>query len=61
VGEMLSSLRTALASNIHQTEFFAFFPDSLKQTVGQEAIQLLVNVDEDDYEVGRVKLLQNKT
>ncbi|XP_064651014.1 death effector domain-containing protein-like [Lineus longissimus] len=38
-----------------------FITDSLKQTVGQEAIQLLVNVDEDDYEVGRVRLLENKT
>ena len=35
------------------------FADSLKQAVGHEAIKLLVNVDEDDYETGRVKLLQN--
>ncbi|XP_038669455.1 death effector domain-containing protein-like [Scyliorhinus canicula] len=36
-----------------------FITDSLKQAVGQEAIQLLVNVDEDDYEKGRRVLLQN--
>ena len=36
-----------------------FIADSLKQAVGHEAIKLLVNVDEDDYETGRVKLLQN--
>ena len=36
-----------------------FLSESLKQAVGQEAIQLLVNVDEDDYEAGRLKLLQN--
>ncbi|XP_067874529.1 death effector domain-containing 1 isoform X1 [Heterodontus francisci] len=36
-----------------------FITDSLKQAVGQEAIQLLVNVDEDDYEKGRHVLLQN--
>ena len=35
------------------------FSDSLKQAVGHEAIKLLVNVDEDDYESGRFKLLQN--
>ncbi|XP_072409521.1 DNA-binding death effector domain-containing protein 2-like isoform X2 [Chiloscyllium punctatum] len=35
-----------------------FITDSLKQAVGQEAIQLLVNVDEDDYEKGR-RVLQN--
>lgn len=33
--------------------------DSLKQAVGHEAIKLLVNVDEDDYVAGRIKLLQN--
>ncbi|XP_067831329.1 LOW QUALITY PROTEIN: DNA-binding death effector domain-containing protein 2-like [Heptranchias perlo] len=36
-----------------------FITDSLKQAVGQEAIRLLVNVDEDDYEEGRHVLLQN--
>ncbi|XP_006004949.1 death effector domain-containing protein [Latimeria chalumnae] len=36
-----------------------FITDSLKQAVGHEAIKLLVNVDEDDYEAGRQKLLQN--
>uniref|UniRef100_UPI00398E469E DNA-binding death effector domain-containing protein 2-like n=1 Tax=Pristiophorus japonicus TaxID=55135 RepID=UPI00398E469E len=36
-----------------------FITDSLKQAVGQEAIRLLVNVDEDDYEEGRRILLQN--
>ncbi|XP_060083531.1 dentin sialophosphoprotein-like [Ylistrum balloti] len=36
-----------------------FLTESLKQAVGHEAIKLLVNVDEDDYEAGRVKLLQN--
>ncbi|XP_032868288.1 DNA-binding death effector domain-containing protein 2 isoform X1 [Amblyraja radiata] len=36
-----------------------FITDSLKQAVGQEVIQLLVNVDEDDYEEGRQILLQN--
>ncbi|KFM08834.1 Death effector domain-containing protein [Aptenodytes forsteri] len=36
-----------------------FIPDSLKQAVGHEAIKLLVNVDEEDYEVGRQKLLRN--
>ena len=35
------------------------FSESLKQAVGHEAIKLLVNVDEDDYEAGRLKLLQN--
>ena len=38
-----------------------FFAESLKQAVGHEAIKLLVNVDEDDYEKGRLKLLQNLT
>eukprot|EP00058_Branchiostoma_floridae_P025224 XP_002610714.1 hypothetical protein BRAFLDRAFT_202645 [Branchiostoma floridae] len=38
-----------------------FITDSLKQAVGHEAIKLLVNVDEDDYEAGRVKLLMNLT
>ena len=33
--------------------------ESLKQAVGHEAIKLLVNVDEDDYEKGRLVLLQN--
>ncbi|XP_069497050.1 DNA-binding death effector domain-containing protein 2 isoform X1 [Ambystoma mexicanum] len=36
-----------------------FITDSLKQAVGQEAIQLLVSVDEDDYEEGRKVLLEN--
>ncbi|XP_009884968.1 PREDICTED: DNA-binding death effector domain-containing protein 2, partial [Charadrius vociferus] len=36
-----------------------FITDSLKQAVGHEAIKLLVNVDEEDYEVGRQKLLRN--
>ncbi|XP_067676982.1 death effector domain-containing protein-like [Haliotis asinina] len=36
-----------------------FITESLKQAVGHEAIKLLVNVDEDDYEAGRLKLLQN--
>ncbi|XP_043945903.1 death effector domain-containing protein [Protopterus annectens] len=36
-----------------------FITDSLKQAVGHEAIKLLVNVDEDDYEAGRQKLLRN--
>ncbi|XP_071969852.1 DNA-binding death effector domain-containing protein 2 [Engystomops pustulosus] len=36
-----------------------FITDSLKQAVGQETIQLLVNVDEDDYEEGRRLLLEN--
>ncbi|XP_039629068.1 death effector domain-containing 1 [Polypterus senegalus] len=36
-----------------------FITDSLKQAVGQEAIRLLVNVDEDDYEEGRRLLLEN--
>uniref|UniRef100_H3AF90 Death effector domain containing 2 n=1 Tax=Latimeria chalumnae TaxID=7897 RepID=H3AF90_LATCH len=35
-----------------------FITDSLKQAVGQEAIRLLVNVDEEDYEEGRRLLLQ---
>lgn len=38
-----------------------FITESLKQAVGHEAIKLLVNVDEDDYEAGRLKLLQNLT
>lgn len=38
-----------------------YFSESLKQAVGHEAIKLLVNVDEDDYEAGRVKLLRNLT
>ncbi|CAI5781025.1 DNA-binding death effector domain-containing protein 2 [Podarcis lilfordi] len=33
-----------------------FITDSLKEAVGQEAIRLLVNVDEDDYEEGRRNL-----
>uniref|UniRef100_A0A8C8Z103 Death effector domain-containing protein n=1 Tax=Prolemur simus TaxID=1328070 RepID=A0A8C8Z103_PROSS len=37
----------------------AFITDSLKQAVGYEAVKLLVNVDEDDYELGRQKLLSN--
>ncbi|XP_029432356.1 DNA-binding death effector domain-containing protein 2 [Rhinatrema bivittatum] len=36
-----------------------FITDSLKEAVGQEAIRLLVNVDEDDYEEGRKLLLEN--
>ncbi|XP_053546945.1 DNA-binding death effector domain-containing protein 2 [Bombina bombina] len=36
-----------------------FITDSLKEAVGQETIQLLVNVDEDDYEEGRRMLLEN--
>ncbi|KAG8143479.1 putative DNA-binding death effector domain-containing protein [Naja naja] len=36
-----------------------FITDSLKEAVGQEAIRLLVNVDEDDYEEGRRLLLEN--
>ncbi|XP_075436724.1 death effector domain-containing protein-like [Ascaphus truei] len=36
-----------------------FITDSLKESVGQETIQLLVNVDEDDYEEGRRVLLEN--
>ncbi|XP_040188475.1 death effector domain-containing protein isoform X2 [Rana temporaria] len=36
-----------------------FITDSLKQAVGHEAIKLLVNVDEEDYEIGRQKLLRN--
>lgn len=36
-----------------------FITDSLKQAVGHEAIKLLVNVDEEDYELGRQKLLTN--
>lgn len=35
------------------------FAESLKQAVGHEAIKLMVNVDEDDYEAGRLKLLAN--
>lgn len=36
-----------------------FITDSLREAVGQETIQLLVNVDEDDYEEGRRLLLDN--
>lgn len=36
-----------------------FITDSLKQAVGQEAIVLLVSVDEEDYEEGRKVLLEN--
>ncbi|KAJ8404661.1 hypothetical protein AAFF_G00335240 [Aldrovandia affinis] len=36
-----------------------FITDSLKQAVGHEAIKLLVNVDEQDYQAGRRKLLRN--
>ncbi|XP_055787814.1 death effector domain-containing protein-like [Salvelinus fontinalis] len=36
-----------------------FITDSLKQAVGHEAIKLLVNVDEEDYQAGRRKLLWN--
>ena len=36
-----------------------FITDSLKQAVGHEAIKLLVNVDKEDYELGRQKLLRN--
>ncbi len=49
--EMASSARTCLFVDA----------ESLKQAVGHEAIKLLVNVDEDDYERGRVTLLQNLT
>ena len=35
--------------------------ESLKHAVGHEAIKLLINVDEDDYEAGRRILLQNLT
>ncbi|XP_053866390.1 DNA-binding death effector domain-containing protein 2 [Malaclemys terrapin pileata] len=36
-----------------------FLTESLKDAVGQEAIRLLVNVDEDDYEEGRRLLLDS--
>ncbi|OCT72981.1 hypothetical protein XELAEV_18035962mg [Xenopus laevis] len=36
-----------------------FITDSLREAVGQETIQLLVNVDEDDYEEGRRLLLDH--
>ncbi|KAK1150549.1 death effector domain-containing protein-like [Acipenser oxyrinchus oxyrinchus] len=36
-----------------------FITDSLKQAVGHEAIKLLVNVDEEDYQAGRRRLLRN--
>ncbi|XP_041471289.1 death effector domain-containing protein-like [Lytechinus variegatus] len=36
-----------------------FITDSLRTAVGDEAIKLLVNVDEDDYRAGRSKLLLN--
>ncbi|KAG8433840.1 hypothetical protein GDO86_012274 [Hymenochirus boettgeri] len=36
-----------------------FITDSLREAVGQETIQLLVNVDEDDYEEGRLLLMGN--
>ncbi|XP_028310016.1 death effector domain-containing protein isoform X2 [Gouania willdenowi] len=36
-----------------------FITESLKQAVGHEAIKLLVNVDEEDYQAGRRKLLHN--
>uniref|UniRef100_A0A674JKS0 Death effector domain containing 2 n=1 Tax=Terrapene triunguis TaxID=2587831 RepID=A0A674JKS0_9SAUR len=36
-----------------------FLTESLKDAVGQEAIRLLVNVDEDDYEEGRRLLLES--
>ncbi|MGH0129195.1 UNVERIFIED_CONTAM: hypothetical protein FKN15_037635 [Acipenser sinensis] len=36
-----------------------FITDSLKQAVGHEAIKLLVNVDEEDYQAGRSRLLRN--
>ena len=39
--------------------YVCFVSESLKQAVGYQAIKLLVNVDEDDYERGRLKLLQN--
>jgi len=38
-----------------------FITESLKQAVGHEAIKLLVSVDEDDYESGRLLLLGNLT
>ena len=34
-------------------------PETLKQAVGHETIKLMVNVDEDDYESGRLALLKN--
>ena len=37
-----------------------YLVESLKQAVGNEAIKLLVSVDEGDYEKGRLKLLQNE-
>lgn len=36
-----------------------FITESLKQAVGNEAIKLLVNVDESDYEKGRSILMNN--
>ncbi|XP_061191575.1 death effector domain-containing protein-like [Saccostrea echinata] len=36
-----------------------FITDSLKEAVGNESIKLLVSVDEDDYEAGRLLLLEN--
>jgi hypothetical protein len=39
--------------------FKIFLPEPLKQAVGHEAIKLIVNVDEDDYESGRLVLLKN--
>ncbi|XP_015919266.1 death effector domain-containing protein [Parasteatoda tepidariorum] len=36
-----------------------FITESLKQAVGNEAIKLLVNVDESDYEKGRDLLMKN--
>ncbi|KAK2165362.1 hypothetical protein LSH36_51g00052 [Paralvinella palmiformis] len=36
-----------------------FITETLKQAVGHEAIKLMVNVDEDDYESGRLALLKN--
>ncbi|GFU12736.1 death effector domain-containing protein [Nephila pilipes] len=36
-----------------------FITESLKQAVGNEAIKLLVNVEESDYEKGRALLLKN--
>lgn len=36
-----------------------FITESLKAAVGNEAIKLLVNVDEHDYEKGRSILMNN--
>lgn len=41
------------------TDFLLQSVDSLKEAVGNESIKLLVSVDEDDYEAGRLLLLEN--